>query len=179
MGIGPYYPFDAVIIGGAEVMGIGPSTKETSLHHFRDPLLEVVSEDTDLDLLGLIIVGTPDDNKDKMLVGTRAAAMAECMRADGVIISSDGWGNSDVDYTNTCEQLGIRGIPVTGLNFSGTVAKFVVVNDYLDGIIDINKSADGTETDVVGENNMVKVDCLKAKALLKLKMRHKDELEGR
>ena len=68
-------------------MGIGPSTKETSLHHFRDPLLEVVSEDTDLDLLGLIVVGTPDDNKDKMLVGTRAAAMAECMRADGVIIS--------------------------------------------------------------------------------------------
>ena len=125
-------------------MGIGPSTKETSLHHFRDPLLEVVAEDTDLDLLGLIIVGTPDDNKDKMLVGTRAAAMAECMRADGVIISSDGWGNSDVDYTNTCEQLGIRGIPVTGLNFSGTVAKFVVENDYLDGIVDINKSADGT-----------------------------------
>ena len=173
-------------------MGIGPSTKETSLHHFRDPLLEVVAEDTDLDLLGLIIVGTPDDNKDKMLVGTRAAAMAECMRADGVIISSDGWGNSDVDYTNTCEQLGIRGIPVTGLNFSGTVAKFVVENDeivqkvckniendYLDGIVDINKSADGTETDVVGENNMVRVDCLKAKALLKLKMRHKDEQEGR
>ena len=152
-------------------MGIGPSTKETSLHHFRDPLLEVVAEDTDLDLLGLIIVGTPDDNKDKMLVGTRAA--------DGVIISSDGWGNSDVDYTNTCEQLGIRGIPVTGLNFSGTVAKFVVENDYLDGIVDINKSADGTETDVVGENNMVRVDCLKAKALLKLKMRHKDEQEGR
>ena len=160
-------------------MGIGPSTKETSLHHFRDPLLEVVAEDTDLDLLGLIIVGTPDDNKDKMLVGTRAAAMAECMRADGVIISSDGWGNSDVDYTNTCEQLGIRGIPVRGRKFSGTVAKFVVENDYLDGIVDINKSADGTETDVVGENNMVRVDCLKAKALLKLKMRHKDEQEGR
>ena len=142
-------------------MGIGPSTKETSLHHFRDPLLEVVAEDTDLDLMGLIIVGTPDDNKDKIRVGTRAAAMAEMMRADGVIISSDGWG--------------IRDIPVTGLNFSGTVAQFVVVNDYLDGIVDINKSADGTETDVVGENNMVKLDCLKAKALLKLKMRQKEQ----
>ena len=46
-------------------MGIGPSTKETSLHHFRDPLLEVVSEDTDLDLLGLIIVGT------RMIIKTR------------------------------------------------------------------------------------------------------------
>ena len=72
-------------------------------------------------------------------------------------------------------SLGIRDIPVTGLNFSGTVAQFVVVNDYLDGIVDINKSADGTETDVVGENNMVKLDCLKAKALLKLKMRQKEQ----
>lgn len=38
-------------------MGIGPSTKETSLHHFRDPLLDVVSSDEDLDLMGIIIVG--------------------------------------------------------------------------------------------------------------------------
>lgn len=152
-------------------MGIGPSTKETSLHHFRDPLLDVVSEDTDLDLMGILLVGTPDGNEEKMLVGTRAAVVAEAMRADGVIISSDGWGNSDVDFTNTVEQLGIRGIPVSGLNFSGTVAQFVVVNDYLDAIVDINKSADGTETNVVGENNVTRLDCLKAKALLKLKMR--------
>lgn len=67
-------------------MGIGPSTKETTLHHFRDPLLEVVAADTDLDLMGIIIVGTPDDNKDKMLVGTRTAVWAEAMRADGVIL---------------------------------------------------------------------------------------------
>ncbi len=72
-------------------------------------ILDVVSADKAiLDLLGVIVVGTPDDNEDKILVGTRAAVMAECMRADGVIISSDGWGNSDVDYANTCEQLGIR-----------------------------------------------------------------------
>jgi D-proline reductase (dithiol) PrdE len=156
-------------------MGIGPSTKETTLHHFRDPLLDVVSNDADIDLMGVLLVGTPDDNKDKMLVGTRSAVWAEAMRADGVIISSDGWGNSDVDFTNTCEQLGTRGIPVTGLNFSGTVAQFVVVNDYLDGIVDINKSADGTETDVVGENNVVALDCRKALARLKLKMRQKDK----
>ena len=155
-------------------MGIGPSTKETTLHHFRDPLLEVVAEDTDLDLLGILLVGTPDGNEDKLVVGTRAAAMAEMMRADGVILSSDGWGNSDVDYTNTCEQIGKRGIPLTGLNFSGTVAQFVVVNDYLDGIIDINKNPEGIESNIVGENNVVKLDCLKAKALLKLKMRAKE-----
>lgn len=107
-------------------MGIGPSTKETSLHHFRDPLLDVVSQDEDFDLLGVLLVGTPDDQKDKILVGTRAAVLAEAMRADGVIISSDGWGNSNVDFANTCEQLGKRGISVTGLSFSGTVGQFVV-----------------------------------------------------
>ncbi len=158
-------------------MGIGPSTKETSLHHFRDPLLDVVYNDDDVDLMGIIIVGTPDDNDDKMLVGTRAAVWAECMRADGAIVSSDGWGNSDVDYANTLEQLGTRGIAVTGLNFSGTAGQFVVENDYLDGVVDINKSAEGVETNVVGENNMTELDCKKALALLKLKMR-KLENEG-
>ena len=43
-------------------MGIGPSTKETSLHHFRDPLVDVLSNDTDIDLVGVILVGTPQDN---------------------------------------------------------------------------------------------------------------------
>lgn len=155
-------------------MGIGPSTKETSLHHFRDPLLDVVSNDTDLDLMGIMIVGTPDGNEEKMLVGTRAAVWAESMRADGVIISADGWGNSDVDFANTAEQLGSRGIAVTGLSFSGTVGQFVVTNNYLDGIFDINKSEEGVETNVVGENNATTLDCRKAMALLKLKMRQND-----
>ena len=155
-------------------MGIGPSTKETSLHHFRDPLLDVVSKDTDVDLMGVVLVGSPDGNEEKMLVGTRAAVWAECMRADGVILSCDGWVNSHVDYTNTIEQIGTRGIPVTGITFNGTVAQFVVTNDYLDAIVDINKSATGEETNVVGENNMTELDCKKALALLKLKMRKKD-----
>ena len=60
-------------------MGIGPSTKETSLHHFRDPLLDVVSKDTDVDLMGVMLVGSPDGNEDKMLVGTRSSGgMMRC-----------------------------------------------------------------------------------------------------
>ncbi|HAT82032.1 D-proline reductase (dithiol) PrdE [Eubacterium pyruvativorans] len=151
-------------------MGIGPSTKETTLQHFRDPLLDVIQEDTDVDLAGIIIVGTPDDNVDKIRVGTRAAIMAECIRADGAIITADGWGNSDVDYVNTCEQLGIRGIAVTGLKFIGRTAGFVVTNNYLDGIFDINKSESGTETDIVGQNNYDARDCRKALVVLKAKM---------
>ena len=158
-------------------MGIGPSTKETSLHHFRDPLLDVVSQDRDVDLMGVMLVGSPDGNEDKMLVGTRAAVWAECMRADGVIVSCDGWGNSHVDYTNTMEQIGIRGIPASGITFNGTVAQFVVVNDYLDAIVDINKNPEGVESNIVGENNMTERDCKIALYKLKAKMKKK-ELEG-
>ena len=93
------------------------------------------------------------------------------------ILSCDGWGNSHVDYTNTMEQIGTRGIPVTGITFNGTVAQFVVVNDYLDGVVDMNKSASGEETNVVGENNMTERDCKLALAKLKLKMRQKEQKE--
>ena len=105
-------------------MGIGPSTKETSLHHFRDPLLDVVSSDEDLDLMGIIIVGTPDDNTDKLLVGTRAAVWAEAMRADGVILSSDGWGNSDVDFMDMTVM--------TEKEDLSAVMDFVKTKDYVD-----------------------------------------------
>ena len=152
-------------------MGIGPSTKETTLHHFRDPLLEVLSEDEDFDLLGVIVVGTPQDNKEKYFVGTRAAAWAEAMRAEGAIVSADGWGNSDVDFANTVDQLASRGIAVVGVNFVGVQGQFVVTNEYMDTIVDMNKSSEGIETEVVGENTVTLLDAKKAAALLKLKMR--------
>ena len=158
-------------------MGIGPSTKETSLHHFRDPLLEVVSDDEDIDLMGIVLVGTPDASEEKLLVGTRAAVWAEAMRPDGVICSTDGWGNSDVDFCNMVEQVGKRGIPVTGLHFSGECAKFVVVNEYLDGILDINKG-DGSETANLGENAVTAQEARRALVRLKIKMRE-NEAKGK
>ena len=30
-------------------MGVGPSAKETSMHHFHDPLLDLVSMEKDFD----------------------------------------------------------------------------------------------------------------------------------
>ena len=152
-------------------MGVGPSTKETTLHHFRDPLLDVVSNDEDIDLMGIIVVGTPQSNEEKEYVGKRLAVWLESMRADGTIISVDGWGNSHVDYANTIEEIGIRGIPVVGLSFIGTQAKFVVENQYMDTIVDFNKSKAGIETQTVGENTVEKLDAKKALAFLKLKMK--------
>ncbi|HCQ88616.1 MULTISPECIES: glycine/sarcosine/betaine reductase component B subunit [unclassified Clostridium] len=156
-------------------MGVGPSTKETTLHHFRDPLIDVVANDEDVDLLGVIIVGTPQANEDKVFVGQRVATWVEAMRVDGAIISVDGWGNSHVDFANTIEEIGKRNIPVVGLSFIGTQAKFVVTNKYMDTIVDFNKSKEGIETEVVGENNISTLDSRKALAFLKLKMRKMGE----
>ncbi|PIE98594.1 MAG: proline reductase [Treponema sp.] len=152
-------------------MGVGPSTKETSLHHFRDPLLDLIDGDTDVDITGVMILGTPQGNKEKYLVGKRAAQWAEGMRVDGAILSCDGWGNSHVDFANTIEEFGKRRIPLVGITFIGTQAKFVVTNKYMDTIVDMNKSEAGIETEVVGENTVTEIDCKKALALLKLKMR--------
>ncbi|KPU27037.1 proline reductase [Caloranaerobacter sp. TR13] len=152
-------------------MGIGPSTKETTLHHFRDPLLDVVSNDKDIDLLGVILVGTPQKNNEKYFVSKRVAVWVEAMRADGVIISVDGWGNSHIDFANAIKEIGKRGIEVVGMSFVGTQGKFVVTNKYMNTIVDLNKSKLGVETEVVGENNADELDAKKALALLKLKMK--------
>lgn len=71
-------------------MGVGPSTKETTLHHFRDPLVDIVASDPEIDLCGIIVAGTPQDNNQKMFTGQRVGAWAEAMRLDGAIISADG-----------------------------------------------------------------------------------------
>ena len=152
-------------------MGVGPSTKETTLHHFRDPLLKVLAEDEDFDLQGIIVAGIPQDNVSKERTGERIGAWVEALRSEGAMVSADSWGNSDIDFANTVEQIGSRGIPVVGLSFCGTSGQFVVTNPYMDTIIDINKSAEGIETDVVGENSLTEMDARKAAALLKLKMR--------
>lgn len=155
-------------------MGIGPSTKETTLHHFRDPLLDVVSSDGDVDLLGIIVAGTPQENEDKVFVGERIAAWCEAMRADGVIVSIDGWGNSNIDFATAIEEIGKRNIPVVGMSFVGVQAQFVVTNKYMDTIVDFNKSVEGIETEVVGENNVTQLDAKKALAYLKLKIRKRE-----
>ena len=68
-------------------MGIGTSMKETSLHYYRDPLVEAVSQDGDVNLRGIIIVGSPDGNEDKYLSAERVGVSLECARADGAIFS--------------------------------------------------------------------------------------------
>ena len=62
-------------------------------------------------------------------------------------------------------------LAVVGLTFVGTVAQFVVVNEYMDTIVDMNKNPEGIESEIVGENEVTELEARKALAFLKLKMR--------
>ena len=160
-------------------MGVGPSAKETSLHHIRDPLLDIISADSDIDLLGIILFGSSDKFSEKILVSTRAAIWAQGMRADGAVIFCEGSGNNHVDFANLLKQLGKRNIAAAGLTVMGKNGQPVVNNDYMnDNIIDICKSKGSVEPCVLGHNNLNAADCRKALAMLKLKMRKTDRERG-
>ncbi|MBO6119210.1 MAG: proline reductase [Lachnospiraceae bacterium] len=153
-------------------MGVGPSTKETTLHHFRDPLINLIAEDPDIDFLGVVIGGIPDRNVDKKFTGERIGAWLEAMRCDGAIVSEDSWGNSNVDLAAAMEAIGRRDIPQVGMVLIGTQG-IVDQNEYMDTMVDTNHSESGTETNIVAENCMTMAEARKCVALLKLKMSRK------
>ena len=158
-------------------MGIGTSMKETSLHYYRDPLVEVLSKDTDVNLMGIMIYGSSDKNETKLLAADRVGVCVEAMRADGAILSCNGEGNNHVDFAHAIEAIEKRGIPTAALSMV-PASEFVVQNEYMDGVVCFYKTKEkvmqvGDETSVLAENTMDEMDVRKALAMLKLKMRRK------
>lgn len=156
-------------------MGIGPSSKETTLHHFRDPLLEIASRDKGLNIIGVLVAGTPEVIKDKLFIASRSGTYATMMDVDGVIVSIDSWGNSHVDFSEHIKAIGEKDIPVVGMSFVGNQAYFVVKNKYMNHIVDFNKNDEGIETLVVGQNTAVNSDIKIALGLLKSRLKRRNK----
>ncbi|MDR2893163.1 MAG: proline reductase [Deltaproteobacteria bacterium] len=154
-------------------MGCGPSTKETTLHHFREPLVDLLSQDKEIDFLGVVVAGTSDDQEHKVFVARRIGALLEAMRVDGAIVSIDSWGNCHIDFATVIESIGERNIPLVGVSFVGTQAAFVVTNSFMNSIVDLNKTAAGEENCVMGDNTAVQLDAIKAVSILKNKIKKK------
>ena len=152
---------------------IGPASKEMSRHYWREPLVLETLFDPELDLCGVLLVGSPQINAEKFYVSKRVGMTCEALDVDGAFVTTEGFGNNHIDFAGHIEQIGSRGIPVVVVSFVGTQGAFVVTNEYMDTIVDINKSEEGIETSVVGENSLTLLDAKKAAALLKLKMRRK------
>lgn len=152
-------------------MGLGPSIKMTTLHHFRCPVTEALSKEKDIEFTGIIVDGVSEVCDDKIYTAKRVGDIAQMIRADAAIVAIDAWGNHHVDFVNVIEQLGIRGIPSVGLSYIAQQGRLVCTNNYVDCVIDFNKSAVGYESCVVGENNLTDYDAMKAVALIKNKLR--------
>jgi hypothetical protein len=141
--------------------------KETTLHHFRDPLIEIIRRDENVDLVGVAIVGSPQDNHQKFYGVERLGVLADALDVDGILIYAEGYGNQHIDFAAHMEELGKRNIPVVGLTFAAD--GFVVENEYMTDIIDLDKSGEARETEVVGQNTISAVDVVRALQLLKRK----------
>lgn len=152
-------------------MGLGPSIKMTTLHHYQCPATKMLSADPEIEFLGILVDGVSERYEDKHFTAERTAALAEGMRADGALVAIDGWGNHHVDFVEVIGQLGQRGIPAVGLSYIGLQGRLVCSNAYVDTVVDFNKCESGYESCVVGQNNLTELDAFKAAALLKNKMR--------
>lgn len=160
-----------VLDGGIHALTcIGPASKECSRHYFREPLVLEAMMDEELDLCGVIFVGSPQVNSEKFYVSNRLGMTVEAMDVDGAIITTEGFGNNHIDFASHHEQLGSRGVAVVGVSFSAVQGALVVGNEYMKYMIDNNKSKQGIENEILANNTLSPEDAIRAVAMLKTVM---------
>lgn len=149
---------------------IGPASKEMSRHYWREPLVYAALHDEEVDLCGVIFVGSPQANTEKFYVSRRVGQMVEMLDVDGAFVTTEGFGNNHVDFVTHIENIGKRGIPVVGFSFCAVQGALVVGNKYCDAMIDMNKSMSGIENEVLECNCLCPEDAIRGLAMLKAKM---------
>ena len=149
---------------------IGPASKEMSRHYWREPLVLEALHDEELDLCGVLFVGSPQINAEKFYVYKRVGQTVEALDVDGAFITTEGFGNNHIDFASHHEQIGKRGIPVVGLSFCAVQGALVVGNPYMTNMVDNNKSESGIENEVLACNTLCKEEAVRAIAMLKAAM---------
>ena len=149
---------------------IGPASKEMSRHYWREPLVLEALQDEELDLCGVLFVGSPQINAEKFYVSKRVGQTVEALDVDGAFITTEGFGNNHIDFASHHEQIGKRGIPVVGLSFCAVQGALVVGNPYMTNMVDNNKSESGIENEVLACNTLCKEEAVRAIAMLKAAM---------
>ena len=149
---------------------IGPASKEMSRHYWREPLVLEALHDEEVDLCGVVFVGSPQINAEKFYVSKRVGQTVEMMDADGAFVTTEGFGNNHIDFASHIEQIGMRGIPVVGMSYCAVQGALVVGNKYMNYMVDNNKSESGIENEVLGCNTLCEEDAIRALAMLKTAM---------
>lgn len=157
-----------ILDGGIHALTcIGPASKEMSRHYWREPLVLEVLADDELDLAGVMLVGSPQINSEKFYVSERLGMAVEAMDVDGAFITTEGFGNNHIDFASHHEQVGMRDVPVVGMSFCAVQGALVVGNKYMSSMVDNNKSMQGIENEILANNTLCKEDAVRAVAMLK------------
>ena len=153
---------------------IGPASKEMSRHYWREPLVLEALHDEEVDLCGVIFVGSPQINAEKFYVSKRVGQLCEMLDVDGAFVTTEGFGNNHIDFASHHEQIGMRGIPVVGMSFCAVQGALVVGNKYMTHMVDNNKSESGIENEVLACNTLCPEDAVRALQMLKNAMGGED-----
>ena len=157
-----------VLDGGIHALTcIGPASKEMSRHYFREPLVLEALADDEIDVVGVLLVGSPQANTEKFYVSKRLGMTVEAINPDGVVITTEGFGNNHIDFGSHHEQVGMRGIPVVGMSFCAVQGALVTGNEYMVAMVDNNKSRQGIENEILENNTLCQEDAIRALAMLK------------
>ena len=160
-----------VLDGGIHALTcIGPASKENSRHYWREPLVIKAMNDEEIDLVGVIFVGSPQVNAEKFYVSNRLGMMIEAMDVDGAIVTTEGFGNNHIDFASHIEQIGKRGVAVVGVTYSAVQGALVVGNEYMKYMVDNNKSKQGIENEILSNNTLCEEDAIRSLAMLKTVM---------
>lgn len=157
-----------VLDGGIHALTcIGPASKEMSRHYWREPLVIKAMEDEEVDLVGVVFVGSPQANSEKFYVSKRLGMLVESMEVDGAVVTTEGFGNNHIDFASHIEQIGMRGVPVVGVTYSAVQGALVVGNKYMTHMVDNNKSKQGIENEILGNNTLAPEDAIRIMCMLK------------
>ena len=160
-----------VLDGGIHALTcIGPASKECSRHYWREPLVMEAMNDEEVDLCGVIFVGSPQINSEKFYVSERLGMIVEALDVDGAIVTTEGFGNNHIDFASHIEQIGMREVEVVGMSFCGVQGALVVGNKHMKHMVDNNKSEEGIENEILSCNTLCKEDATRALEMLKSAM---------
>jgi len=168
-----------VMDGGIHALTcIGPASKECSRHYWREPLVIEAMNDPEVDLCGVMFVGSPQINSEKFYVSERMGMIVEALDVDGAVVTTEGFGNNHIDFASHIEQIGMRGIPCVGMSFCAVQGALVVGNKFMKYMVDNNKSEAGIENEVLSCNTLCPEDAIRAMAMLKTAMAEEEVLEA-
>lgn len=153
---------------------IGPASKETSRHYFREPLVLKALADPDYDVCGVMFVGSPQANTDKSYVSRFLGNAIDTMDLAGAIVTTEGFGNNHIDFASHIDQVGKRGVPVVGMTYSAVQGQLVVGNEHMNAMVDNNKSRQGIENEILENNTLAEEDAIRALEMLRAKIEGED-----